>query len=126
MNISRFGRASLQVRDLEASARFYSEVLGLPVVAHEESANAIELSVGRSHRFALQCVRHGGGTPAEHLGLNGLAFVVGNTPGNLDQAAEHLNAAGIVYERVAHDEYESLLLRDPDGHLVELYYWPEW
>ncbi len=125
MNISRFGRASLKVRDLEASARFYCKVLRLPVLSRPETRDAIELGVGRSHRFALECVNHDG-AHVEYLGLNGLAFVVGNTSRNLDEAAAHLNAEGVVYERVAHDEYESLLLHDPDGHLIELYYWPEW
>ena len=41
-------------------------------------------------------------------------------------AATHLKENGVDFEAVAHEEYESLYLRDPDGHLIELYYWPEW
>lgn len=128
MNISRFGQASLKVRNLEASARFYCDVLGLPVLSRSNSRTTIELGVGHSHRFALERANGRGGPAGDQIGLNRIAFVVGNTPRTLEQAAQHLSAKGIVYERIAHEEeeYESLLLHDPDGHLIELYYWPEW
>jgi catechol 2,3-dioxygenase-like lactoylglutathione lyase family enzyme len=51
---------------------------------------------------------------------------VGNTPRKLDEAAQHLDAHRVGYERVTHAEHESLYCRDPDGHLIELYYWPSW
>jgi catechol-2,3-dioxygenase len=44
----------------------------------------------------------------------------------LEQAAEHLQASGVSYRSVEHEEYESLVLHDPDGRTIELYYWPEW
>ena len=128
MNIRRLGRASLRVRNLETSARFYCDLLGLPVLSRTDSPSAIELGVGHTHRFALECVNGGGGSAGGEIGLNRIAFVIGNTPRMLEEAARYLSAEGVAYERVAHDEdeYESLLLRDPDGHLIELYYWPEW
>ena len=125
MNVSRVGRASLRVRDLEASARFYSKVLHLPVLTRGESAEAIELGVGKSDYFALRPL-DGPDRGNAHLGLNHIAFVIGNNSRALQEAAAHLSAHGIAYERVEHDDYESLLLHDPDGHLIELYYWPEW
>lgn len=58
------------------------------------------------------------------LGMHHLAFVVGNDPATLEAAARHLERHEVRYERVVHEEFESLYCRDPDGHLIELYCWP--
>jgi catechol-2,3-dioxygenase len=79
--------------------------------------------VGKCNEFVLEA---GGARPSHHSGLPDVAFVIGNNPRTLQAAAIHLAENGITFEAVAHEDYESLYLRDPDGHLVELYYWPEW
>lgn len=123
MQITSLGRASLKVSNLEASARFYSQILRMPVLRHSPRHNRLGLRVGRCTEFVLEA----GGAPAcQHSGLPDVAFVIGNNPRTLEAAAMHLKENGITFEAVAHEEYESLYLRDPDGHLVELYYWPEW
>lgn len=125
MNITGFGQASIKVRDLSASERFYAGVLCMPVAAELHRETEVGFRVGKSNRFLLQAAS---ATASEdrQLGMHHIAFVVGNNPRTLEAAAHHLTAHGIPFEQVAHAEYESLYLRDPDGHLIELYYWPEW
>jgi catechol-2,3-dioxygenase len=123
MQITSLGRASLRVRDLEASARFYSQILRMPIVRQSPGHNQLGLRVGRCNEFVLEA----GATPSSQpSGLPDVAFVIGNNPRTLEAAATHLKENGIAFEAVAHEEYESIYLRDPDGHLIELYYWPEW
>ena len=123
MQITSLGRASLRVRDLEASARFYSQILRMPIVRQSPGHNQLGLRVGRCNEFVLEA---GGTASSQHSGLPDVAFVIGNNPRTLEAAATHLKENGVDFEAVAHEEYESLYLRDPDGHLIELYYWPEW
>lgn len=123
MQITALGRASLKVRDMEASARFYSQVLRMPIVGKSERLAQLRLRAGRCDEFVLEA---GGSSAAQHLGLPHIAFVIGNNPRTLQAAAEHLTENGVAFEAVAHEDYDSLYLHDPDGHLIELYYWPEW
>jgi catechol 2,3-dioxygenase len=120
MNITSLGRTSLKVSDLERSAQFYSQVLGMPVIAERALSPHVALRVGRAHELLLERAEPSVGY-AEPI-----AFVIGNNPRMLEQAAEHLQASGVSYRSVEHEEYESLLLHDPDGRPIELYYWPEW
>jgi catechol-2,3-dioxygenase len=131
MNITGLGRASLKVRDLAASERFYSRILRMPVVSRSTPRSGaragIEFRVGHAHEFVVEPADElASGNAQAIAGVTHLAFVVGNNPRTLDDAARHLTEQGVPFEQVARDEYESLLLRDPDGHLIELYYWPEW
>jgi catechol-2,3-dioxygenase len=126
MKISRVGRASLTVRNLEESASFYSKVLQLPVLSGCERADAVELAVGKSDQLALKSANQSENVQGDPVGLEHIAFVVGNNAGALQEAATHLRAHGVAFERVEHEEYESIFIRDPDGHSIELYYWPEW
>ena len=123
MQITALGRASLKVRDVDASARFYSQVLRMPIVRKSERHNHLGLGVGKCNEFVLE---PGGTSTADDTGLPHIAFVIGNSPRTLEAAAMHLAENGIAFETVAHEEYDSLYLKDPDGHLIELYYWPEW
>jgi catechol-2,3-dioxygenase len=125
MNITGFGRASIKVKDLDVSERFYAGALGMPILTEMRREAEVGFRVGKSNQFLLQAAV--ADAPQDrHLGMHHIAFVVGNNPRTLEAAAQHLTAQGIPFEQVAHEEYESLYLRDPDGHLIELYYWPEW
>jgi catechol 2,3-dioxygenase-like lactoylglutathione lyase family enzyme len=123
MQITSLGHAGLGVRDLQASKAFYSGVLGMRTLP-DSTGRTLRLQVSASERLTLREV--GGSVDPRAGGVDHVAFIVGNSPRTLDAAAEHLDAHRVRYERVAHEEHESLYCRDPDGHLVELYYWPSW
>ena len=123
MHITALGHAGLGVRDLQASAAFYSGVLRIRTLP---AKRPLELcfEVSASEHLTVREVE--GEIDPLSGGIHHIAFIVGNTPLKLDEAARHLDAHRVGYERVAHEEHESLYCRDPDGHLVELYYWPSW
>lgn len=127
MNITSLGHAAIRVRDLDTSEAFYSGVLGMPVVMRFPQEQELGFGIGTSNLFMVQAVGRDAPQPDERtLGVHHLAFVVGNNPATLEAAARQLDQHKIRYERVAHEEFESLYCRDPDGHLIELYYWPSW
>jgi len=127
MHITAFGHAAIRVRDLGSSEAFYSGVLGMPVVMRFPEEQELGFGIGGSSVFMVQAVGRDAPAPdARTLGVHHMAFIVGNNPGTLNDAARQLDQHGIQYEHVAHDEFESLFCRDPDGHLIELYYWPSW
>jgi len=124
MQITALGHAGLGVRDLQASKAFYSGVLGMPTVPSAE-ARKLKFQVSEREQLTLREVS-GRSANEQSTGVHHIAFIVGNTPITLNEAALHLDAHRVLYERVTHEEHESLFCRDPDGHLVELYYWPSW
>lgn len=127
MHITSFGHAAIKVRDLDSSEAFYSGILGMPVVMRFPEEQELSFGVGKSSLFMVQAVGKDAPAPdSRTLGVHHMAFIVGNNPATLDAAARALSQHGVRYEHVAHEEYESLYCRDPDGHLIELYYWPSW
>lgn len=127
MNIKSFGHAAVKVRDLNRSEAFYAGVLGMPVVMRIPKDQKLGFGIGEGSHFLVQAIGEDARTPdARTLGVHHIAFVVGNTPAMLDAAARELDSHAVQYDRVAHEEFESLYCRDPDGHLIGLYYWPSW
>jgi catechol-2,3-dioxygenase len=125
MQITALGHAGIAVHDLEASRAFYAGVLGMTL--RGDDARKLNFQVSESEQLLIRKIDASGAVTDKRVtGLNHIAFIVGNTPLKLDEAARHLEAHRVDYERVAHEEHESLYCRDPDGHLVELYYWPSW
>ncbi len=122
MQITGLGHAGITVRDLAASRRFYEGVLGMRL--QFTGQRELKFHVSESEQLLLH--ENAAVDPARCAGVHHVAFIVGNTPARLDEAAAHLAAHRIDFERVAHEEHESLYCRDPDGHIVELYYWPSW
>jgi catechol 2,3-dioxygenase-like lactoylglutathione lyase family enzyme len=123
MQITGLGHAGIGVRDLQASAAFYAGILGMRTLPTAETR---KLRFQVSDREQLTLRETGCAVDPQSNGVHHIAFIVGNTPTTLDAAAQQLDAHRVDYERVAHEEHESLYCRDPDGHLVELYYWPSW
>ena len=127
MKITSLGHAAIKVRDLSASERFYSGVLNMPVVMRAEMRRELAFRAGESDLFLVQAVGIDAPAPDERtLGVHHIAFVVGNVPVALEAAARQLERHHVLYERAEHEEFESLFCRDPDDHLIELYYWPSW
>ena len=122
MNITSFGQAGIRSRDMAAAERFYSGVLNMELLTREASSGALAFRVGESHRLIVH-PRAADAWPDE---TDHIAFVIGNNPAALEAVAQRLDEHQVAYERREHEEFESVCCRDPDGRLVELYYWPTW
>lgn len=122
MPLLRLDHLVLTVRDLEATVRFYTEVLGMERETFGEGRTAL--------RFGEQKINlHVAGREIEPKaarptpGSADLCFI---TEQPLDVVREHLRERGVPVEigpvaRVgALGPLQSLYLRDPDGNLIEV------
>jgi glyoxylase I family protein len=122
----RIHHAAIICSDYAVSKRFYTDVLGLAVIAEHfrESRQSFKLDLalpngGQIELFSFPDppVRPSG---PEACGLRHLAFAVDD----LDAAAARLAGAGVSVEPVRVDEYTGsrfTFFKDPDGLPLELY-----
>ena len=112
----------ITARDVEATARFYSNVLMAPVVRFGDGRIALQIGVQKINL-------HGAGREIEPKAES-------PTPGAIDlcfltdmSAAEieaHLDRCGVeivlgpVFRSGAMNRLQSIYIRDPDGNLVEI------
>ena len=124
MKVESLGHVVLKVTDLARSEKFYSGILGLPVVAHfdEQGMKMTFFSLGNHHDIALAQVSgedSAGGEQA--VGLHHVAFRIGDSIDQLVEAKNHLEAAGVKPHPIDHEVTKSLYFHDPDGNMLELY-----
>jgi catechol 2,3-dioxygenase-like lactoylglutathione lyase family enzyme len=111
----------LEVEDLEASERFYSEVLGLPVVDRWPEREAVWVMAGERTRIGLWKPQVGlfGSRGGVHV-----HFAMHIAEDEYDGAVERLRSLGLAVEET---EFEgagrAAYVEDPDGNLVELWTW---
>ncbi len=121
--IRELGHVVLKVRDLERSARFYQDVLGLKEVARHDGQMAF-FSIGEKHHD-LAILALGPGAPAPDafaVGLYHVAFKVGDSLEELRAAKARVEKHGApILGMSDHTVTQSLYLADPDGNMVELY-----
>jgi len=99
----------LKVRDLEKSAEFYQEVLGLD---SERSKGVVRIRSGRD-TLVLHEMRRG--RSGFHFG-----FRV-DSPSKVDEWKAWLRARNmIIYDDVREEKYRSFKIRDPDGYSIEI------
>ena len=129
LTVSRLDHLVLTCRDVAATIRFYTEVLGMREVTFGTGRKALA--------FGQQKINlHPAGQAAQ--GANGgvAAIAARPTPGSADlclvvaqplaAVAAHLSACGVPVEEGpvirtgALGAIESVYVRDPDGNLVEL------
>lgn len=117
----------LEVSDLEASARFYRDTLGMPEIERWTERPAIWVKAATGTYLGLWKPEAGG----PGVGLFGsrggahihLAFLV--PQGQLEAIEERLRAAG--YELTGRSEFSpqkrAIYVNDPDGNVIEFADW---
>ncbi len=123
MKVSELGHVSLFVRDLDASLRFYRDLLGLADTGRGKNGRIAFLSAGAHHHdVSLEVARAEG--PAAVKGAPGLyhiAFCIGTSRPELDRARREVEASGLSPFGEMEGPTPSFCVKDPDGHDVELY-----
>jgi catechol 2,3-dioxygenase len=119
------GHAVFYVRNLQASLKFYRDVLGFSVIGDAFHGKAAAL-VGGSHRthHELLLIEVGDlpGPAPRRRGLYHIGIKVGESKEELRKAVADLQKAGVPIDGASdHTVSWSLYLRDPDGNEIELY-----
>ena len=124
----------LTVRDTEASAAWYEDVLGFRRVGEFESPDGLRRKVFLRHdglQTRLGLTQHRGGDQdvfdETRVGLDHLAFVVADRA-ELDGWSTRLAAASVVHSSIAPANSipgaAVLVFRDPDNIQLELFFDP--
>ena len=126
MQVQALGHVVLKVGDLHRSERFYSSVLGMPIISRNSDPRMTFFSLGTPgihHDFALIELGLAASRPDhDATGLAHVAFKVGESAETLRLVREVLIASGtpIVYE-AERTHSKSVHVHDPDGNEIELY-----
>lgn len=124
IRVEKIAHIVLFVRDPEASARWYCEVLNMKVVARAGNGpykGGVFLSFGVSdHDIALFPAEEGAskGKEFEHLGL----MMAGTSMDDLRRNYAYFSERGIeVAEILDHGVSTGIYFYDPDGHMLEVF-----
>ncbi len=124
MEVNELGHIVLYVRDVEASRRFYGEVLGWKEVSAVEHRMAM-FSSGRTHHELLLIEVGADAIPipeGRRVGMYHFGLKIGTTDQELKDALRELVDAGADVRGTAdHGVTHSLYIADPDGNEIELY-----
>jgi catechol 2,3-dioxygenase len=118
----RIGHLVLNVRDVEVSEKFYTEILGFEIALKRPQRTF--LTCGRIHHdLALFEVPEADkASPASPVGLNHFAVQIENLD-ELKEVYERLKANGVTIDRtVDHGMTGSVYFFDPDGNRIEFFY----
>lgn len=110
---------ALNVRDLDAMKRFYTELLGFHVEWEPDSEN-VYLSSGIDNLALHRSIAPAGGA-LDHLGL------IVRTPDDVDRWAVFLESRGVTLvaaPRTHRDGARSCYFRDPEGNSVQIIHHP--
>ncbi len=124
MQISHLGHVVLYVENLKKSVEFYSELLGLDSYGTVFNGRAAVLTSGRTHHelLLIEVGQAPGPLKGHRLGLYHIGWCIGNTIGQLVEAKNQLDQAGVVIDGITdHTITKSIYIKDPDGNELELY-----
>jgi catechol 2,3-dioxygenase len=111
----RTARAALYVTDLARAVDFHTAVAGLQLL-HLDSERGLAILSGSLGQPGLGLVRRSAGPGLHHAGFE----VADET--ELESSRGRLLAAGVVFAaEIDKPDKRSLVLRDPDGTLVEFF-----
>ena len=121
VNVRELGHVSLFVADLDASRRFYRDLLGLAETGTGKGGRIAFFSAGVHHHDVSCEVKRADGPGPQPKGVPGLyhiAFDVGRSLDELAAARRFLESHGLT---AFGETASSFCIRDPDGHEIELY-----
>lgn len=112
----------LEVADLEASTRFYEDVIGLKVVQRwGEDRPAVWLDMGDTAALGLWTAKAAIGALANGRGGAHVHFALRVPQGSIDAVQARLESLGYDVLRVEFDDgNRSVYIDDPDGNCLEL------
>ncbi len=115
--------AVFYVRDLQASLRFWRDLVGFKEVGGAFGGKAMALTSGRTHHELLLIeVGDLPGPAPRRRGLYHVGVKIGDSKDELRAAVKDLQAAGVPIDGASdHTVSWSLYVRDPDGNEVELF-----
>lgn len=120
LRVLELDHVSLFVRDLDATRRFYRDILGLRETGTGKNGRIVFFSAGqRHHDVSCELARAAGPGP-QPKGVPGLyhfAFRVGTGAEALAEARRWVESQGLT---PFGETPRSISVRDPDGHEVEL------
>lgn len=124
--VKGLGHVVLKVRDLERSAAFYGETLGLRQVARDPASRMVFFAVeGSGNHHDLAIIEVGREAPVADpraVGLAHVAFKVGDRLDDLRMMRARLAERGVVIRGMSdHVVSQSLYFGDPDGNTLECY-----
>lgn len=120
---TRIGHIHLKVSDLQASIRFYSDVLGFSLTQRLGNSAAFLSAGGYHHHIGLNTWESKGGNPppAGATGLYHFAILLPDRKA-LAQVLKNLVEAGWPIDGAAdHGVSEAIYFRDPDQNGIEIY-----
>jgi catechol-2,3-dioxygenase len=117
--VSGVNELVLETLDLEAAARFYTDVLGLPVISRSE--DRVWLLVGKTSRIGLWSPQVG---IADGRGGVHVHYALHIDDADYDAAVAHLRERGHEpHEERFENDTRAAYVTDPDGNVVELWTW---
>lgn len=121
--VQSLGHLALKVYDQDQAEKFYNEILGLPIVARFASRRMSFFSLGNHHDFVIAAIGNDASSPdGKGIGLQHVAFKIGNKVRELRAAKQELEAAGVEVTPVDHGVSKSLIFfHDPNGNRLEAY-----
>lgn len=118
--INKVGHVVLSVKDVEASAKFYAEALGMEVMRLREG-NAAFLSFGTQHHD-IALFKAPEGAEKGQLGLNHIAFQIEGGETELRQLYGRLIQHGTKVDYTTdHGMTHSVYFFDPEGNRLEIF-----
>lgn len=124
IRIKRTGHLVLRVKDLQRSKRFFTEILGLPLVG-ENDVGMLFFSADTKdnhHVLAIRQAKEGAAMPnPEQLGMEHVAYELGSFA-ELQEAYRIFKENGVrIHHTVFHGVTKSIYFFDPDGNMLEVY-----
>lgn len=118
--VNKVGHVVLNVKDVEKSAAFYTEILGMEVMLQREK-NAAFLSFGAQHHD-VALFKAPEGAEMGNLGLNHIAFQIAGGETELRQLYGKLVDYGAKVDFTTdHGMTRSVYFFDPDGNRLEIF-----
>src|SRR5437016_12085615 len=124
MRLKEIGHVLLRVLDLEASKKFYSEVLGFRVLEEDPEHGGTFMALeGQSHAIDLFPVKDAEAARRQTPGVRGLGHIAFRVESEtaLKEAYATLQTHGVEFARtINHVNDENIYLNDPEGNTLDI------